>query len=287
MTGVTLMPMPKAPTARSAALASWLRELRTTGTDLSTTAVAEELGPGWSQSKVSRIETAQSGVTRDDLAQLLDLYGASSAARALLEKLHAELERRGWWTEYGDIWGDNPYLVLEDLAVRILEWQAQNLPGLLQTAAYSRAVITAANPNATQQQIETMVRARLGRKPLLDRENAPMLDAIIDEAVFRRGMADPDVMVPQVRALLDTPRHVSVRVLPFSASWHAGTDSSMTILSFGPGLLDKPYIEGVGGALYIESATGIARCQEVWTALDTSALSPEESREWLSALLEE
>lgn len=281
------MPMPKAPTARSAALASWLRELRTTRTTMSTTDVAEELGPGWNQSKVSRIETARIGLSREDLDQLLDLYGTPSDARALLVQLHQDAERRGWWTEYGDIWGDNPYLALEDLASVILEWQAQNIPGLLQTPAYAHAVIDAANPNADQAQVETLVRARLARKPLLERANPPTMHAIIDEAVFRRGMADPAVMVPQVRALLDMPEHISVRVLPFSARWHAGTDSSMTILSFGPGLLDKPYIEGVGGALYIESATGIARCREVWTALDASALSRDETRAWMSALLEE
>ena len=64
----------------------------------------------------------------------------------------------------------------------------------------------------------------MARKPLLERADAPRFDAIVDEAVFRRGVTDPQIMVPQMRALIDLPEHVSLRVLPYSASWHAGTD---------------------------------------------------------------
>lgn len=278
------MPSPQDPTARSIALASWLRELRG-GTGLTTTEVGNAVG--WNQSKVSRVETGISGIGLADLEKLLDLYGTDSGARALLMQLARDADRRGWWTTYGDIWGDNPYLALEDMAVTIREWQAQVVPGLLQTPGYAHAVIAAANANADPALIEQMVRARLARKPVLERANAPRICAIIDEAAFRRGMVDPRIMVPQVRALLDTPDHVQVRVLPYTVGWHAGMDSSMVILSFGPGLMDKPYVAGAGGALYIESTNGIAHCQEVWSALDGSALSRKESRAWLSALLKE
>lgn len=69
--------------------------------------------------------------------------------------------------------------------------------------------------------------------------------------------------------------------------WHAGTDGSLTILTFADGLSDKPRTESAGGALYIESARGIAHCKDVWTALDDQALTREASRAWLVNLLED
>jgi len=278
------MPKRREPTARSSTLAALLRELRKAST-LSTTQVGQALG--WDQTKISKIENEHIGVSLPDLEKVLDLYGVSSSTRANLTQLAREADKRGWWTDYGDEIFADAYPALEDRAVMIREWQSQVIPGLLQTPAYARRVIAAGQPNASADHVEQRLRARMARKPLLERQQPPRVYAIIDQAVIQRGMAaDPTVMVPQIRALLDAPENVTVRILPFANGWHAGTDSSMTILSFGSDLMDKPFIEGVGGSLFVESVMGLARCDEVWNALLDSALSTHETHEWLTNYLE-
>ena len=105
--------------------------------------------------------------------------------------------------------------------------------------------------------------------------------------MFRRGVTDPQIMVPQLRALIDLPEHVSLRVLPYSASWHAGTDGSLTILAFSAGLSPKPRTEGAGGAVYVESTQAAAHCEEIWEGLDSKAMPREDSQAWISDLLKE
>lgn len=277
------MPMPKDPSMRSVVLGAWLRELRE-ASGLTTQEVADAVGG--SQSQVSRQETARITASEDDVAALCDLYGATPDATAVLMDLARNQHRRGWWPTAG-LWGRDPYVVLEDLASRIRLWQAQVVPGLLQTPAYARAVISAANASLPAEDVEELVKHRMARKPLLERRNAPSLDAIIDEAVFRRGLADPHVMLPQLRSLLDAPDTVSLRVLPYSVPWHSGTNGSLTILTFSEGLSPKPQAESAGGSVYIESAAALAYCEDIWKGLDAQAMSREDSRAWIADLLEE
>lgn len=275
--------MPQDPSMRSVVLGAWLRELRE-AQHLTTGQVADAVGG--SQSQISRQETARITATPEDVAGLLDLYGAASEARAVLMDLARTQHRRGWWADTA-VWGRDPYLVLEEIALHIRQWQQQVIPGLLQTPGYARAVIEAANATLPPADVEDLVKARMARRPLLERGDPPRFDSIIDESVFRRGLSDPGVMLPQIRALLDLPEHVSVRVLPESVSWHAGMDGSLTILDFSVGLSPKPRAESAGGAVYIESARGVAHCQDVWRALDEKALPREQSRAWLVDLMEE
>lgn len=277
------MHMPKDPSMRSVVLGAWLRELREAA-DLTTQQVADAVGG--SQSQVSRQETARIAASEEDVAALCDLYGATSAATALLMDLARNQHRRGWWPTAG-LWGRDPYLILEDLAQRIHIWQAQVIPGLLQTAAYARAVIRAANASLPADEVEELVKDRMARKPLLERPNAPHLDAIVDESAFRRGLADPQVMLPQLRALLDIPETVSLRVLPYSPAWHPATSGSLTILTFSEGLSPKLQAESAGGSVYIESASALAHCEEIWEGLNAQAMSRDDSRAWIAHLLEE
>lgn len=278
------MHMPKDPSMRSVVLGAWLRELRD-ASGLTTGQVADAVGG--SQSQISRQETARITASPEDVAALCDLYGATPDATAVLMDLARNQHRRGWWTTSTGPWGRDPYLILEDLASDIRLWQAQVVPGLLQTPAYARAVIRAANAALPDDDIEDLVKDRMARKPLLERPNAPGLDVIIDEAVFRRGLADPQVMLPQLRSLLDVPDTVSLRVLPYSVVWHSGTDGALTILTFSEGLSLKAQTESAAGPVYIESATALAKCEDIWKSLDAQAMSREDSRAWIADLLEE
>ena len=105
--------------------------------------VARELG--WSESKLSRVETAVSGIRAGDLERLLDAYGIENAERARLIGLSGQARQRAWWEAYGDALPNayETYIGFEAEASSIYTYEAQVVPGLLQTAEYTSAIMQA------------------------------------------------------------------------------------------------------------------------------------------------
>ena len=95
--------MPVSPSMRRRRLAAELRKLREQ-TGLSLTDAAKRVG--WQQSRLSRIETRQSGITAPDLRKLLDVYEVRDEAyRAYLAELARRVNERGWWQKYAGLIG--------------------------------------------------------------------------------------------------------------------------------------------------------------------------------------
>lgn len=272
------------PNFRSAVLAAELRKLRDDA-KLTSMTVAAQLD--WNQTKISRIENAKMIVDPEDVRRLLELYGTDTATRAaLLELARDAKNKHGWWASYGDPYAGR-YVEMEDAATQINDFETAAVPGLLQTSAYAHLMITAHFPDAGEREIETHVRARMARKPLLDRGDAPGLHTIIDEAAFQRGAGHTDVMAPQVQALMETPENVTVQVLPFSAGFHRALSGAFVVLHFPGRLPDKAYVETSGGDLYVENAKDVRRCTVAFEHTSTAALSPDESTAWMAAFLKE
>ena len=282
------MPQPHSPTVRGRKVGSELRRLRERA-ELSADQAAAQLGPGWSRFKVIRIEKAQTKPTAKQITAMLDLYGDDGQRAALME-LYEHSWRRGWWTDYSDVFRGS-YVALEDDAARIDEWSPQVVPGLLQTDEYAREVIRAGWPG-DEAGVHRRVQARMTRKALLGRTDpaAPSLTAILDEAVLRRPIGGPDVMRAQLRALLDAARrpNVTIRVLPFDAGTHAGLDGPFIILGFPEEIApDVAYVGTRIGDGYAEDAATVRSIRVDYEALQAAALPPEESLERIAALTKE
>lgn len=276
--------MPQNPTWRAIRLGQDLRRLRETAR-LATDEAAEAVG--FDRSKVSRIENAKVTPTTNDVAKLLDLYGITSPTRESLLQLAKDAAKRGWWTAYGDVF-TGTYIDMEDSARRMHDWEVSYVPGLLQTSAYAAAVFRSTVPGISEEELEKRVRARMARKPLLERSSAPELHAILDENVFRRVQGDGSVMHGQTSALLDAPANVTVQVVPYSANWHPGMLGSFVVLEFDEDISSpKAYAETPGGDIYVESVEGVRRCSLIFQALQQAALSPTDSRAWISELAKE
>ncbi|TDC62930.1 XRE family transcriptional regulator [Actinomadura sp. GC306] len=265
------------PTVRGRRLARELRKLRDEQ-GLTLQEVADRLG--WSRATVSRLETSQTRPKPGDIADILDLYGVPSPDRDALITLARHAGQRGWWTAYQDVFTGS-YVALEDEASHIRTWDPQLVHGLLQTEDYSRAVITAGRLLPAQEDIERRISARKIRQSLLDRENAPRLQVIFDEAVLHRPIGGGKVMRAQLDALATVAKTrptVSIQVLPYAAQEHAGLDGRFTILSF-PELADPDiaYVEGTMGDVYLESAEAIAKHRDRFQRIEEAALSPEDS----------
>lgn len=283
------MTEPHSPTVRGRKLASELRRLRENA-GLTVEQAALQLGQGWSRFKVARIEKAQTKPTLAAVRTMLDLYGVDNAIRAALVELHKNAWRRGWWTDYSDVFRGS-YVALEDDAAVIEEWSPQLVPGLLQTDDYARAVIRASLPG-DEAVVQRRVQARSARRTLLGRTDppAPVFTAILDEAALRRPIGSPEMMRSQLRALLDAARrpNITVRVIPYTVGAHPGLDGPFIILRFPDQLApDVAYVETKGGDVYVESAADVRRFRVDLERLTAVALDPEGSTEFIAAIAEE
>jgi uncharacterized protein DUF5753/helix-turn-helix protein len=209
-------------------------ELRRLRSDRRAVDVAVALG--WSESKLSRIETARTGITEFDLDRLLSVYGARTDDRVRLGDLARRGRARAWWTQYRSSMPDpyDEYLALEAEALAMYEWESQVVPGLLQTDEYARAVIEVGADIDAAETIQRRLALRMARQVVLTREPPPRLSVVLDESVLRREVGGRDVLDRQLQHLYDASHRpgVELLVLPFKAGAHAALTESFVIFDF-------------------------------------------------------
>jgi transcriptional regulator with XRE-family HTH domain len=272
-------------------LASRLRALRREQ-GLTLDDVARELF--CSPAKVSRLENGQRGAQVDDVRALSRIYGLSVAQTRELLALAKDVRSEPSWhladaSASGSV---QKYVELEAAAELILWVEPLRIPGLLQTASYTTALLTRylpitgetppAKPNAA---------LRLARQQRLFEDPPLRVDAIIDEAVVRRCVGGPDVMLEQVENLLRLARlaHVTLRLIPFDAGAHAAMEGSMVILRFTEEqrLPQCVFIEGLIGHIFYEDESSVARCGRAFELLTGFALSSAATQEFLLAVADD
>ncbi|TDD92247.1 helix-turn-helix domain-containing protein [Actinomadura rubrisoli] len=274
------------PTARRRRLATALRQLRETR-KLSCAEVGRAVG--WSESKVSRIETGRTGIRADDLDLLLRTYEVDEEMRKALHVLRRQASHRGWWSTYGDAlpaWFQG-YVGLEDGARSVMIYQGQLVPGLMQTDDYATAVMRAHQPSVAADEIERQLAARAARQALLTSSDALEVWTVLDEAVLRRVVGGPETMKPQLQRLREIAGlpNVTLQVLPFAHGAHAAMGTSFIHLKFPePGDADIVYIEDLTSSQYLEEPEDIERYSLVADHLRASALPPEASTSFIKCI---
>lgn len=278
------------PTVRRRRLAAELHRLRQVS-KLTIEQVAEQLE--WSPGKVSKIENARVSVMPRDARKLLDMYGVTEGQeRELLLSLARESRARGWWQQYGETVPEwfATYVGLEAEAVTISAYQAEIVPGLLQTQRYAAALHRAALMNATEDEIERHVAVRMERQARLRERDAPRLWVVLNEAVIRRIVGERAIMHEQLARLAEAASapNITLQVLPFSAGAHASMDSAFSILGFDPPTDDEiVYFEHPTCSLYLEKADEVARYRLVYEHLRAASLSLDESRRLIARSAED
>jgi hypothetical protein len=238
---------------------------------------------GWSESKLSRIETAHTAITESDLDRLLTAYGVRVEDRDRLRDLALAGRTRAWWTPYRSSVPDqyDEYVALEAEAVWISEWEAQVVPGLLQTGEYARAVIEVGADVADPAVIQRRLALRMARQAVLNRVPPPTLLMILDEAVLYREVGGREVLRRQVARLGDDSRRpgLDLRILPFSAGAHAAQVESFMVLEFETGSrAPVVHCEGLTGGLFRVKPSDVEVYRDALDDLRERAWSAEESR---------
>lgn len=256
-------------------LARLLRRLRLdAGLTIEQAAEKLELSP----STISRMETAQVGLKRRDVRELLDLYEVTGVQREQLLQL-AGGRQHAWWHEFKDL-PNSPLAPLEAETASIWQYSALLIPGLLQTEEYAREILRKIRIDATPDAIERRLRLRMKRQALLTEQNAPQFWVVLDEAVLRRCVGGRHVMQRQLERLIDASalRCVTLQVLPFASGGHAAMDGEFTLLHYPePADPDVVFIENTGGDVYLEDPDVTRWYASIFDHLRATALDPAES----------
>ena len=275
------------PNVRRRRLAAELRRLRERAGF-----IGEEVARllGWSTSKISRLERAQTAVKRTDLRRLLELYRVDPRRREELLALAEESQPSG---RLKAISARLPgvhaeFLNVEAEAESVWNWEPQIVPGLLQTEDYARAVMLGWHSMFTEppSEIERRVEARRLRQQALQRDPPLQLSVVIDESVLHRKLEEASIMRTQLQHIVEASRlpNISVRILPLKSD-HPVAVGAFTYVKF-PQLHDVPLndivtFEHLTGTNQFEDQDETYKYSVVFRALEESSLDIEHSREEL------
>lgn len=289
------------PTADSGGAAAARRQLGRRLRDLrEARAITVELAHehiGRSRPWLWKLETGRASIQikpRVDVRLLCELYGADADTQAGLISLAEATRVKGWYTPFKDLLPPNfdTYLGLEEVAQLVSWYEAELVPGLMQTPEYARATITSVE-DRPDDEVERRVNLRMRRQQVLTRANPVTLDVIVNEAVLRRPVASTQVMAAQLRHVLNLAdlSNVTIRVIPFSAGIHAGvTSGPFEILRFPDGDHEQPplvYVEGLMGVLWFKEPKEVDKYHTVFTKIKDRALDKNASRELINKAAKE
>ncbi|MQA88450.1 MAG: helix-turn-helix domain-containing protein [Streptosporangiales bacterium] len=275
------------PTALRILLGAQLRRLRE-ARGITREAAGEEIRG--SHAKISRMELGRVSFRERDVADLLTLYGITDEQQTFLS-LARQANAPGWWHKYNDIlpsWFEI-YIGLEEAASVIRTYEAQFIPGLLQTEDYARAVTQLGYPGWSAEEIERRVSLRMRRQQLLTRPHAPTLWAVVDEAALQRPLGGPRVIRAQLERLIEVVElpNVTLQIMPFRLGGHAAAGGPFTLLRFPePDLPEVVYLEQLTSALYLDKARDIEHYKKVIDRLYVQAEPPTNTEKLLNKIIE-
>ncbi|TDC83505.1 XRE family transcriptional regulator [Micromonospora sp. KC606] len=276
-------------------LGRYLRELRENAY-VTVTAAAKELE--WSAPRIWRYETGQVSMHPNDVEAMCRVYGASRETIETMRALARETKAHGWWHSYGEAIKDwfKLYVGLEAAASRIRKYEADLVPGLLQTVEYMTEVIATDCPDLSEAERKAKVDVRLRRQRLLARAvpRAPQLDVVLSEAVLRRPLRDRAAMARQLDSLVTASRqhNVRVKVLPLDAGlFRCAQAGTFTMLDFPTDVREQEpttvYMDGPCGAVYLDKPHEIQTYEDAWRSLGERVLDEDESRALMAAIAKE
>ncbi|MEV7341662.1 helix-turn-helix transcriptional regulator [Streptomyces sp. NPDC093544] len=177
---------------------------------------------------------------------------------------------------------------LEAMAVEIGVYECNIIAGLLQTPDHARTVIEAAQPPYSPDDVERMVAARLARQSVFERDPAPSIHFVLEEAPLRRRVGGTMVWRQQLERLLEVGRlrYVTLQVMPTNTEAHPGLDGRIELLKFPEGTAVGRADGAYSGRPTSEPKQ--LRILELWYGIiRAQALTPRESLVFIEQLLGE
>jgi len=187
--------------------------------------MATQLGEGWGQPKVSKIESGRQLPTEADVRAWAQ---ATSADVDELLALHSRAVheyhtfREAYPAEGGAAGHQASYAAAEQAATKLFFYQPFVVHALLQIPDYARALLSLpggpADHGATADEIDRMIAERMRRSSIFY-EPGRDVTVLIGEAALHNQVGTPQIMQAQrnhIARLATTVTHAKIGVIPFS-----------------------------------------------------------------------
>jgi transcriptional regulator with XRE-family HTH domain len=238
---------------------------------------------GKDHSLVSRYESGKRAPKVEDVATILAILGVNGDRRDEILALARGTDEPRWLAvSLPELQQQLAALLdFEREATTMVDVSPLLIPGLLQTAAYVRTIMTRANVPAAE--IETRVAVRLGRRDALTRDNPVQFTALISEPVLRQMVGGPEVMVGQLRHLLTVAAlpNVDLRLIPGDCDWNPALEGPFALIEFAS---SSPiiHLENRKSALFLHEDDDVAAYRDAVAMVLRAAMSPEESADLIA-----
>lgn len=235
---------------------------------------------GLSPSLVSRMITGHRPARPIEVATFLALYGVLVGPERdkMLEFSEPYHDETGLYLSPKDQW--SIYLEHARDARSLVEYQPFMVPWILQTSAYTRALIGDSPLGDVDR--ELLIVERLAGKDLVRR---PQVELFVHELALRNKLGDSSVMSEQLHHLIrmSVQPSLSLRLVPAGKGVYAGLFGSFTLLEssdYWPVL----YREDHGGARLLDDPQVVAVYRLLAQRLRADALNELRSRERVGAM---
>ena len=177
---------------------------------------------------------------------------------------------------------------MEGKAVEIGVYECNIIAGLLQTPEHARTVIGSAQPPYSPDDVERMVAARLARQSVFDRDPAPSVHFVLEEAPLRRQVGGTMVWRRQLEHLLQVGRlnSVTLQVMPTNTEAHPGLDGRIELLKFPDGTA-VGRSDGLFNGRPVSDPRQLRILELQYGTIRAQALPPRESLAFIKSLLGE
>ena len=228
---------------------------------------------------VSAYETG-TRIPSADFAERADRLFGTDGDLARLQQLVERVSVRPWFRDRVDV---------ERKAREILEYESYQVPGLLQTSDYARAIVSSVRPVLPDDAIERAVALRMTRQQILepdedaplDQDNALRMWAIIDESALNRVVGSPEIMRAQREHLLIIAQrpNVTIQIIPDAEGATCAFGRAFAVLVSRSSNSSVVYFEDVGTARYISDRDEVSRYALIFDYLRSYALNDTQSIE--------
>ncbi|MFE6200101.1 Scr1 family TA system antitoxin-like transcriptional regulator [Streptomyces sp. NPDC057838] len=229
------------------------------------------------RSHVARVE-AGTRVPQDSFAKACDeLLGTGGVLARLWARIdwYPRVEHPDWFERR---------VRMDAEAVSLLAYQANVVPGLLQTQDYAWALF--ARHLSDQDEVEERVMARMSRQRRFLAPDGPLFVVVLDESCLRTMVGGPAVMRDQFAHLLEAGRRPNIRiqVVPADDPGIDRPNTSMSLITLPDGH-QWVYSESLDQGHFNDNPALFARHRHTYDVLRADALSARQSAALISDLM--
>ena len=230
-------------------------------------------------STVSAWERGTRGLQEEGARELDRIFGTSGVVQRAWNTANAPTFVPEWYEEVEQ---------LERMVSELREYHSSVTPGLVQVETYMRALLKESAPWVSKRELEEMIRSRLKRQEILEKEDPPLLMMVLEAAVIKRIVGSKKILSEQLESILRLIDEgvVSVQIMPPDATCHPGGSGPFRIYTFP----DKPLVasaEHMWGEKLSDEMLHVQQCMTIFGKLQAEALTPQSSRDLIRKVKEE